>query len=89
MHYILVGHYKKPRQNGIAFINVNSPIRFTNQEINIQGSGYEAFDTPEGTYYTTSNGIYFLAKGARKSQFLAGTEGPAYGLQKINSPPGN
>ncbi len=71
-------------QNGIALIDINSPVRFINQEINIQGSGYEAFETADGTYYTTSNGIYFLAKNTRQSVFLPGTEGPAYGLQKIN-----
>ena len=37
----------------------------------------------EGTYYTTSNGIYFLAKNTDQSIFLSGTEGPAYGMQKI------
>ena len=70
-------------QNGIALIDINSPMRIINEEIGIQGSGYEAFDRDEGTYYTTSNGIYFLAKNAAKSVFLQGAEGPAYGMQKI------
>lgn len=70
-------------QNGIALIDINSPMRFINQEINIQGSGYEAYQREEGTYYTTSNGIYFLAKNAAQSVFLKGTEGPAYGMQSI------
>lgn len=71
-------------QNGLAIIDINSPIRLINQEINIQGSGYEAYETEGGTYYTTSNGIYFLAKGDTQSVFLSGTEGPAYGMQQIN-----
>lgn len=70
-------------QNGIALVDINSPMRFINQNIDLQGSGYEAFDAEEGTYYTTSNGIYFLRKNAAKSAFLSGTEGPAYGMQKI------
>ncbi|MBK8566875.1 MAG: hypothetical protein IPN76_26995 [Saprospiraceae bacterium] len=70
-------------QNGIALIEINSPMRFINQEINIQGSGYEAYKNEEGTYYTTSNGIYFLANNAAQSQFIRGTEGPAYGMQNI------
>lgn len=70
-------------QNGIALVDINSPMRFINQEINIQGSGYEAYQRDEGTYYTTSNGIYFLAKNAAQSVFLKGTEGPAYGMQNI------
>jgi len=70
-------------QNGIALIDINSPMRFINQEIKIQGSGYEAYTREEGTYYTTSNGIYFLAKNAAQSVFLEGTEGPAYGMQNI------
>lgn len=70
-------------QNGIAMININSPMRLLNQEINIQGSGYDAYETQAGTYFTTSNGIYFLAKGETQSQFLDGSEGPAYSIQKI------
>jgi hypothetical protein len=72
-------------QNGIALIDINSPLRLINQNIDLQGSGYEAFELDEGTYYTTSNGIYFLPKDAPKSRFLIGTEGPAYGMQLINN----
>ncbi len=71
-------------QNGIALIDINSPLRLINQNIDLQGSGYEAFEMDEGTYYTTSNGIYFLPKAANESQFLVGTQGPAYGMQVIN-----
>lgn len=70
-------------QSGISIIGINSPIRLINQDIDLQGSGYEAFETDEGTYFTTSNGIYYLANGAGKSIFLSGTEGPAYGFQEI------
>ncbi len=70
-------------QNGIALVHINSPMRLLNQEINIQGSGYEAFEADEGTYYTTSNGIYYLAKNATQCEFLSGAEGPAYGMQEI------
>lgn len=70
-------------QNGIALIDINSPMQFINDKINLQGSGYEAYEVEEGTYYTTSNGIYFLAKNAAKSKFHPGTEGPAYGIQRI------
>jgi ligand-binding sensor domain-containing protein len=70
-------------QNGIALIDINSPMRFINQDVHIQGSGYQAYSMDEGTYYTTSSGIYFLAKNAARSAFLFGTEGPAYGMQNI------
>ena len=70
-------------QNGMALIDINSPMRFVNQDIKIQGSGYDVFETTDGTYFTTSNGIYFLAKNRLQSVFLKGTEGPAYGLQTI------
>lgn len=71
-------------QNGIAMVDINSPMKLIDKVIDLQGSGYEAYDTEEGTYYTTSNGIYFLAKNADKCRFLYGTEGPAYGMQMIN-----
>lgn len=70
-------------QNGIALVHINSPMRLLSHEINLQGSGYEAFETPVGTYFSTSNGIYFLKKGASECVFLAGTEGPAYSIQEI------
>ena len=70
-------------QNGIALIHINSPMRLLGQEINLQGSGYEAFETEEGTYFTTSNGIYFQEANSKKSIFLPGAEGPAYGIQEI------
>ena len=70
-------------QNGMALVDINSPMRFINDKIDLQGSGYDAFEVEEGTYYTTSNGIYFLGKNANSCVFLQGTEGPAYSLQKI------
>jgi DNA-binding CsgD family transcriptional regulator len=72
-------------QNGIALVDINAPLKLINEDINLQGSGYEAFETDEGTYYTTSNGIYYLANSASKSSFITGTEGPAYGFQVINN----
>jgi ligand-binding sensor domain-containing protein/DNA-directed RNA polymerase specialized sigma24 family protein len=70
-------------QNGIALIHINSPMRLLSKEINIQGSGYEAYETEEGTYFTTSNGIYFLANNSKNSVFLSEANGPAYGIQEI------
>lgn len=70
-------------QNGIALIQINSPMRLLSREINIEGSGYEAYETVSGAYYTSSNGIYFLPRGASHCVFLPGSEGPAYGIQEI------
>lgn len=70
-------------QNGIALIHLNSPLRFSNRESLIQGSGYAAYSTPRGMYYTTSNGIYWMPTDKSVSIFVEGTEGPAYSLQKI------
>jgi ligand-binding sensor domain-containing protein/DNA-binding CsgD family transcriptional regulator len=70
-------------QNGIALVHLDAPMRLLGQEINLQGSGYDAFDRPEGTYFTTSNGIFFLEQGASNCVFLKGTEGPAYRIQEI------
>ncbi len=73
------GHLWIGMQNGIALIHINSPIRL----VEIQGSGYEAFENIDGAYYTSSNGIYYAAGNATEPVFLPGTEGPAYGLQEI------
>lgn len=71
-------------QNGIALIDINSPVKFTREEINISGSGYEAFETDAGVYYTTSNGIYLKKEGFKKASFLKGTEGPSYSITEIS-----
>ncbi|MCB9351697.1 MAG: hypothetical protein H6573_30000 [Lewinellaceae bacterium] len=74
-------------QNRIALIHLNSPMRFLNQEINIQGSGYEAFETVDGTYFTTSNGIYFPGK-ERRSRCISARYGK-YWLTALMKSPGN
>lgn len=70
-------------QNGIALVHINSPMRLLSRKMSIQGSGYAAHETPDGTYYTTSNGIYFSSTNQQESQFISGTEGPAYSMQEI------
>ncbi len=70
-------------QNGIALIDVNSPMRFVSKDLKIQGSGYEAYETEAGNYFTTSNGIYYKDKKSKQSILLPGTEGPAYSIQNI------
>ncbi|NNF20620.1 MAG: hypothetical protein HKN67_01665 [Saprospiraceae bacterium] len=62
-------------QNGIALLDINSPLMLINQDIDLQGSGYEAFDTDEGTYYSTSNGIYFLTVNTDRAGFLLELKG--------------
>lgn len=78
------GHLWVGKQNGIALVDINSPMRLVNQEIGIEGSGYEVYEYEMGTYFTTSNGIYFLNKGGERSVFIEGTEGPSYNIQEIN-----
>ena len=70
-------------QNGISLLQINSPMRIMNKEIDLQGSGYEVFNREEGNYYSTSNGFYFLSKSAERAEFIPGTEGPAYGFQEL------
>ncbi len=70
-------------QSGISLLHINSPMRLVNQDIRLQGSGYDAFQTSDGIYFSTSNGIYYYAQRTGQTTFLSGTEGPAYGLQQI------
>ena len=70
-------------QNGISLVQINSPMRLMNKEIDLQGSGYEVFSCPDGKYFSTSNGFYYLSNSSEKASFIRGTEGPAYGFQKL------
>lgn len=71
-------------QNGIAVVDINSPQRLVNTEINLKGSGYDVYFSTEGTYYTTSNGIFFKGVNDNNSIFLDNTEGPSYSISLIN-----
>ncbi len=71
-------------QNGIALININSPMRLINSDIDLEGSGYDVFQTKDGTYYTTSNGLYFLSREGTSCKLIRGTEGPAYEMTEID-----
>ncbi|MBX2815260.1 MAG: hypothetical protein KTR24_04665 [Saprospiraceae bacterium] len=73
------------QQSGISIVYINSPMRLISHELGLEGSGYESYKGPQGTYFTTSNGIYFLSIKETVAQFMAGTEGPAYGLTQIGS----
>ena len=70
-------------QSGISLIHTNSPMRLVNQEVHLEGSGYEALESEDGVYFTTSNGIYYLSNADQNTTFLRGTEGPSYGLREI------
>ncbi len=70
-------------QNGIALVDINSPLRLINEEIGLEGSGYDLIHRQEGTYYSTSNGIYFLPNGSKISRLISGTGGPAYHFKEI------
>lgn len=71
-------------QNGISLIDINAPVRFIDNSVNLVGSGYEAFDGANGSYFTTTSGIYYLPKNSTKSIFIEGTEGPSYSLREID-----
>lgn len=77
------GHLWVGLQNGIAKIDINAPMRLIEQSVGIDGSGYDAIDVPSGTYYTSSNGIYYRPQATDQAQFLAGSEGPAYSMHSI------
>ena len=71
------------QQSGISLIHVNSPMRLTHRQLGLEGSGYAVLETDKGSYYTTSNGIYFSPVESDRASFLTGTEGPAYGLTTL------
>ena len=70
-------------QNGLALINISSPIRTIGDEIGIEGSGYQSFETENEIYLSTSNGIYRYDKETKSTQLLSGTEGPSYAFTEL------
>ena len=72
-------------QNGIALIDINSPISFIKDDAYLDGSGYDLISTDYGTYYSTSSGVYFQEEYSSSAVFIRGTEGPAYDLTIIEN----
>jgi len=71
------------QENGLSLISLSSPYELYNTGTGIEGAGYSVYQSQDGEYYSTSNGIYFSPKGEDEVRFVNNTEGPAYSFMEI------
>ncbi|CAI8380096.1 MAG: Uncharacterised protein [Flavobacterium sp. SCGC AAA160-P02] len=74
------------QDNGISYINFNSPLRVYKDDLGILGSVYVTFLDDDILYLGTNQGLFYknqLEKGMFK--FIEGTEGQVWSLQKLKN----
>ena len=72
--------------NGISNINFNAPFRVYKDDLGILGSVYTAFLDDNILYLGTNQGLFYKNQDRKDTfQFVPGTEGQVWSLQKIRN----
>lgn len=76
--------------NGIAAIDIHSPVSLYSESSGVFGAGYAAYDTDDFRYFGTNQGLFVQNKnpGAQKdmnTHIIKGTEGQIWNIQKIGN----
>lgn len=69
------------QNNGISFLEVQSPFREINENIGLPGTGYSAISSQNDLYLGTNNGVYSFDG---EPQEVSGSEGQTYFLQEVS-----
>lgn len=74
--------------NGIDYLQISLPFSILNEEIGIEGTGYNAISFKENYYLGTNNGLFKFTNSNFKNtqkpfEFVEGSEGQVYNLSKI------
>ena len=72
--------------NGISNINFNAPFRVYKDDLGILGSVYTTFLDDDVLYLGTNQGLFYKNQDRKDAfQFVPGTEGQVWSLQKIKN----
>lgn len=76
--------------NGIDYLKMNLPFRLINEELGVEGTGYNAHYFNELVYLGTNNGLFLENKTTDFSkdkpfQFIPGSEGQVYAFSEIDN----
>ncbi len=69
------------QNNGISFLEVQSPFREIDENIGLPGTGYSAIQSRNGLYLGTNNGLYLFEN---YPMLVEGSEGQTYNLQNLS-----
>ena len=75
-----IGH-----NNGMTIIELSLPFSYINEELGLQGSGYDAFSLGDDLFLATNNGLYHRELSAANKQFelIPNTSGQAYYVNEV------
>ncbi|MFC0603879.1 triple tyrosine motif-containing protein [Winogradskyella pulchriflava] len=72
--------------NGINILNINSAIKVFNDDLGILGTVYTSLKSDNNLYLGTNQGLFYRELYSDKRfEFIEGTEGQVWNLQKINN----
>lgn len=81
-----IGNVWLGHDNGISNINFNSPFRVFKDDLGVLGSVYTTFLEGNFLYLGTNQGLFYTNQNKDKGfQFIEGTEGQVWSLQKKNN----
>ncbi len=71
--------------NGISYVELNSPFALINEQAGIPGTGYAAQTFGDYVYLGTNNGLYYLPSEGAQYQEVANSSGQVYALAEVDS----
>lgn len=70
--------------NGISTVNVDSPYRIYSDRYGKLGTVYATYQSDDVLYIGTNQGLFFKRNGSSLIEFVNGTEGQAWSINKLN-----
>ena len=71
--------------NGISYVELNSPFSFINEQAGIPGTGYAARSFQDYIYLGTNNGLYYWSPKGNQYQAVNNSSGQVYALAEVDS----
>ena len=71
--------------NGICYVELNSPFSLINEQAGIPGTGYTARAFQDHYYLGTNNGLYYLSPGSHQYEMVEHSSGQVYALAEVDS----
>lgn len=71
--------------NGLSILNIESPFKLYQDNVGKIGTVYTSFKDEDFLYLGTNQGLYYKYNGANEFEFIEGTNGQVWSLQKIDN----
>jgi len=71
--------------NGLAYVEINSPFKKVTKFSGVEGTGYAALEATDGFYFGTNLGLYHFDSGKKTSKATKVLSGQIWNLQQLNT----